>query len=130
MAGAWSFIQGLFGLGTAAGVGVGKSIIQSKKEYEFAMEHGLYADEETKKMRERVQEEWYHTHKACPNAAGRSLFSYSDRMGPSYQKKYWFEDHLKAKGIPYDEIILEKVTGVSYDKLVQKQLADTIRRCR
>lgn len=131
MAGAWSFIQGLFGLGAGGAIGAGKALGQYKKVEEYKIANGYYADEETKKMRERVQEEWYHTHKACPNAAGRFMSSYPDYMGPSYQMKYWFEDHLRAKGIPYDEFILEKVTGVSYEKMVKRQLANTVNKyCR
>ena len=52
--------------------------------------------------------------------------AHSDNMGPYYQTKFWFRDHLNAKGIPYDDAILDEVCGVNYEKLMNKMLDDAV----
>ena len=36
--------------------------------------------------------------------------------------KFWFRNHLKAKGILYDDEILDEVCGVNYEKLLKKRM--------
>ena len=46
--------------------------------------------------------------------------------GSYYQTKFWFRDHLNARGIPYDDAILDEVCGVNYEKLMNKMLDDAV----
>lgn len=58
MSGAVSFVLGLLGLGTAAGIDLGQSVSQKRKEAEMARECGWDAKGERAKMYERVRKEW------------------------------------------------------------------------
>ena len=51
-------------------------------------------------------------------------------MGPYYQTKFWFRDHLNAKGISYDDAILDEVCGVNYEKLMNKMLFEAGKKRR
>ena len=55
MSGAVSFVLGLLGLGTAAGIDLGQSVSQKRKEAEMARECGWDAKGERAKMYERVR---------------------------------------------------------------------------
>ena len=47
---------------------------------------------------------------------------YPSNMGLYYRDKYWFRDYLRTKGIPYDDIILDEVCGVNYEKQLNKRM--------
>lgn len=123
MSGAVSFVLGLLGLGAAGGINLGQSVSQKKKEAELAEMYGWNeTDVKVKKMRERVRKEWWSIPDCHPNCLGKWPSAYPSHMGPYYQTKFWFRDHLKAKGIPYDDVILDDVCGVNYEKLMNEQL--------
>ena len=50
------------------------------------------------------------------NACERPASSYGDlsRTPWCYLKKRWFIDHLNKKGIPYDDLVVDDVTGVTF----------------
>mgnify|MGYP000156374656 FL=1 len=49
-------------------------------------------------------------------------------MSTAMMRKRWFRRHLEAKGIPYDDVVLNNVTGVSFERLQQKMLNDVRHR--
>lgn len=116
MSGAISFFLGLFGLGAAGAVNAGQNISQSKKQAELDQIYTARAadrsDAELRQMHERVRKEWWSISDCHPNCLGKWPSAYSDRMGPYYQTKFWFRDHLNAKGIPYDDAILDEVPSL------------------
>lgn len=60
MSGAVSFVLGLLGFGAAGGVSAAQGVSQRKKEAEQAEIYGdNNVDAETRKMRKRVEEEWW-----------------------------------------------------------------------
>ncbi len=127
MSGAVSFVLGLLGLGASGAVSAGQAISQQKKKDELAEMYGWNeTDVEVKKMRERVRKEWWSIPDCHPNCLGKWPQDYPDHLGPYYQTKFWFRDHLKAKGIPYDDVILNDVCGVNYEKLLKKRLDDAV----
>ena len=134
MSGAISFFLGLFGLGTAGAVNAGQNISQSKKQAELDQIYTARAadrsDAELRQMHERVRKEWWSIPDCHPNCLGKWPSAYSDRMGPYYQTKFWFRDHLNAKGIPYDDTILDEVCGVNYEKLMNKMLMEAGKKRR
>lgn len=130
MSGAISFFLGLFGLGAAGAVNAGQNISQSKKQAEldqiYTAQAANRSDADLRQMHERVRKEWQSVPDCHPNCLGKWPSAYSDRMGPYYQTKFWFRDHLNAKGIPYDDAILDEVCGVNYEKLMNKMLDDAV----
>lgn len=130
MSGAVSFVLGLLGLGTAAGIDLGQDVSQKKKEAEMAQMCGWDATGERKKMYDRVRKEWWSIPDCHPNCLDKWIHEYPSGKGPYYQTKYWFRDHLDAKGIPYDDIILDEVTGVNYEKLLNKRMREAGKRRR
>lgn len=125
MSGAVSFVLGLLGLGASGAVSAGQSVSQAKKKAELAEMYGWNeTDIEVKKMRERVRKEWWSIPDCHPNCLGKWPQDYPSNLGPYYQTKYWFRDHLKAKGIPYDDVILDDVCGVNYEKLLNQRLRE------
>ena len=130
MSGAVSFVLGLLGLGTAAGIDLGQSVSQKRKEAEMARECGWDAKGERAKMYERVRKEWYSIPDGHPNCLEKWRIDYPCDKGPAYRTKYWFKDHLDAKGIPYDDIILDEVTGVNYEKLLSRRMREAGKKRR
>ena len=67
-------------------------------------------------MRERVRKEWWSICGKTYNACERPASSYGDfsRTPWCYLKKRWFIDHLNKKGIPYDDLVVDDVTGVTF----------------
>ena len=130
MSGAISFVLGLLGFGASAGVSVGQSIGQAKRQAEVDQIYKAQAADrsnaERRRMHDRVREEWYKIPDCHPNCLGKWPQDYPSCRGPYYQTKYWFRDHLKAKGIPYDDEILDEVCGVNYEKLLNKRLDDAV----
>ena len=126
MSGAVSFVLGLLGFGAAGGVSAVQGVSQRKKEAELAEMYGWNADTETQKMRKRVEEEWRQIASWNHNCLGETLYLPDSCMSIPMMRKRWFRRHLEAKGIPYDEVILDKVTGVSFERL-QKQMLNDVR---
>ena len=126
MSGAISFVLGLLGFGASAGVSAGQSIGQAKKQAELDQLYKAQAEDlynsELRQMHDRVRKELYNIPDCHPNCLGKWPQDYSSSMGLYYRDKFWFRDHLKAKGIPYDDEILDEVCGVNYEKLLKKRL--------
>lgn len=130
MSGAIAFIKGLFGLGAAAGISVGQNISQDQKIAEYKRKTGYDATGERAKMYDRVCKEWYSISDCHPNCLGKWPQDYPSHMGLYYRDKFWFRDHLNAKGIPYDDIILDEITGVNYEKLLKKRMFEVGKKRR
>ena len=129
MSGAVSFVLGLLGFGVAGGVDVCQSAKQRKKATEMAEMYGWNEkNTDILAMRERVRKEWWSIPDNHPNCLGKWQCSYPSDKGLYYQTKYWFKDHLDAKGIPYDDVVLDDVCGVNYEKLLKKQLNEIGRK--
>lgn len=116
MSGAVSFVLGLLGLGTAAGVGVAQDIGINKKRNQVAGVHCWEGDTETLKMRRRVYDEWMRINMSGPNCLGKWAHEYPTGRYLHSKYRYWFKAHLDAKGIPYDDEILDEVSGVNLDR--------------
>lgn len=132
MSGAVSFVLGLLGFGAAGGVSAVQGVSQAKKQAELDKIDVARAVDRTnaelRQMHDRVRKEWWSIPDCHPNCIGKWPSDYPNGKGPYYQTKYWFRDHLKAKGIPYDDAILDEVSGVNYEKLLKKRLNDVCRR--
>lgn len=130
MSGAVSFVLGLLGLGASGAVNAKNGIEQMKKQAELDQIYTAQATDrsnsEIRQMHDRVRKEWHNIPDCHPNCLGKWPHDYSDRMGPYYQTKFWFRDHLNAKSIPYDDAILDEVCGVNYEKLMNKMLDDAV----
>lgn len=123
MSGAMSFVLGILGLGTAGAMNTNKAVNRAKKKAELDEMYGNNErDAKVIEMRNRVRKERLSIHDNCPNCLGKWPFEYPDHLGPYYQEKFWFKAHLDAKGIPYDDVILNDVCGVNYEKLLNKRL--------
>ena len=105
MAGAFSLFLGMLGLGAAGAVSAGQNAKIKKADYQYGEEHGLHGTSEVLQMRERVR-----------NVCERPASSYGDLSTTPwcYLKKRWFIDHLNKKGIPYDDLVVDDVTGVTF----------------
>ncbi len=116
MAGAFSFVLGMLGLGAAGAVSAGQNAKIKKADYQYGEEHGLHGTSEVLQMRERVRKEWWSICGKTYNACERPASSYGDLSGTPwcYLKKRWFIDHLNKKGIPYDDLVVNDVTGVTF----------------
>lgn len=134
MSGAIAFIEGLFGLAASAGVSAGQEIGQAKRQAEMDQLYKAQAEDrsnaELRKMHDRVREERWSIPDCHPNCLGKWPQDYSSSMGLYYREKFWFRDHLKAKGIPYDDEILDEVCGVNYEKLMNKRLFEAGKKHR
>ena len=129
MSGAASFILGLLGLGAAGAVSAGERVSYAKKKAELDEMYGRNErDPKILEMRERVRKEWWSIPDNHPNCLGKWSFEYPSHLGPYYQDKFWFKAHLDAKGIPYDDVILNDVCGVNYEKLLKKQMMNPNRK--
>ena len=132
MSGAVSFVLGLLGFGAAGGVSAVQGVSQRKKEAELDQIDVAQAvdrsDADIRQMHNRVRKEWWSIPDCHPNCLGKWPSAYPSGKGPYYQTKYWFRDHLQAKGIPYDDAILDEVSGVNYEKLLKKRLNDVCKR--
>ena len=92
MAGAFSFVLGIFGLGAAGAVSAGQNAKIKKADYQYGEEHGLHGTSEVLQMRERVRKEWWSICGKTYNACERPASSYGDlsRTPWCYLKKRWF----------------------------------------
>lgn len=116
MSGAVSFVLGLLGLGAGGAISTGQSISENKRIAEYKAAYGYDADAETRKMYKRVEEEWWQMCNRSRNCLGETWLDPNDHRSVAMRRKSWFRRHLQAKGIPYDEVILDRVTGVTAEK--------------
>lgn len=117
MSGAVSFVLGLLGLGAAGGVSVGQSISENKRVSQLPGAKVWNADGETNRMYERVRKEWMSLHGGGINCLGKWPSEYPTGRYQHSQHRNWFKAHLEAKGIPYDDEILDEVSHVNGDKV-------------
>ena len=112
----FSLILSMLGLGAAGAVSAGQNAKIKKADYQYGEEHGLHGTSEVLQMRERVRKEWWSICGKTYNACERPASSYGDlsRTPWCYLKKRWFIDHLNKKGIPYDDLVVDDVTGVTF----------------
>lgn len=116
MSGAVSFVLGLLGLGASGAVSARQNMSENKKIAEYKAAYGYDADTETQKMYKRVEEEWWIMCKRSRNCLNETWLDPNSHVRPTIRRKNWFRRHLEAKGIPYDEVILDRVTGVTAEK--------------
>lgn len=132
MSGAISFVLGMLGLGAAGAVSAGESASLNKRVEEHNRMSGADATGERRLMYDRVWKEKRSIHDGCPNCLGKWRCEYPTGRYMHSQTRNWFKAHLDAKGIPYDDIILDEVSGVNSDKRAIKmmQQAGTRKRFR
>ena len=116
MSGAASFVLGLLGLGASAGINAGQSIKQKKAVHKAVEEMGYVGTPDVLRMRERVRKEWWDMCGNHYNACKKCKLDYGDpwKNQMCYLTKRWFIAHLNEKGIPYDDVVVNDVTGVTY----------------
>lgn len=116
MSGAASFVLGLLGLGASAGINAGQSIKQKKAVHKAVEEMGYVGTPDVLRMRERVRKEWWDMCGNHYNACKKCKLDYGDpwKTLMCYLTKRWFIAHLNEKGIPYDDVVVNDVTGVTY----------------
>ena len=130
MSGAASFVLGLLGLGASAGINAGQSIKQKKADYQYGEECGLHGTPDVLRMRERVRKEWWDVCGKVYNACEKPVSYYGSpyKTPLCYCKKRWFIAHLNEKGIPYDDVVVNDVTGVRYYEHAQNCIVISFRQ--
>lgn len=130
MSGAGSFFLELFGLGASAGISAGQSISQKKAVHEAVAEMGYVGIPDVLRMRERVRKEWWDMCGNHYNACHKSKLDYGNpwKTPMCYLTKRWFVAHLKEKEIPYDDVVVNDVTGVCYYEHQNKVSQEWIRK--
>lgn len=130
MASAFSLFLGLFGLGAAGAVSAGQNAKIKKADYQYGEEHGLHGTSEVLQMRERVRKEWWDMCGNHYNACHKSKSDYGNpwKTPMCYLTKRWFVAHLKEKDIPYDDVVVNDVTGVCYYEHQKKVSQEWIRK--
>lgn len=123
MSGASSFVLSLLGLGTAGAVHVGQTIRQKQAEAEVGAMHGFEGTPEALEMRSKVRKEWRHISGSVYNACGKPVDAYGNpwRQPLCYVERRWFIAHLEAIGMPYDDIVVNDVTGVAHYEWMKRQ---------
>lgn len=116
MSGAVSFVLGLLGFGAAGGVSAVQGVSQKKAVHKAAEEMGYVGTPEVLRMRERVRKEWWDMCGNHYNACHKSKLNYGNpwKTPMCYLTKRWFVAHLKEKDIPYDDVVVNDVTGVTF----------------
>lgn len=130
MSGAVSFVLGLLGLGAAGGVSVGQRVSQKKAIHQAVEEMGYVGTPEVLRMRERVRKEWWDMCGDHYNACKKCKLDYGDPWKTPMCRltKRWFVAHLEAKGIPYDDVVVNDVTGVTFYEHQKKRLDEVARK--
>lgn len=130
MSGAGSFFLGLFSLGASAGISAGQSISQKKAVHEAVAEMGYVGTPDVLRMRERVRKEWWDMCGNHYNACHKSKLDYGNpwKTPMCYLTKRWFVAHLKEKDIPYDDVVVNDVTGVCFYEHQKKVSQEWIRK--
>ena len=122
MSGASSFVLSLLGFGTAGAVHVGQTIRQKQAEAEVGAMHGYEGTPEVLEMRSKVRKEWWRVCGNVYNACGKPVDAYGNPWKQGcYVKKRWFIAHLEEIGMPYDEIVVNDVTGVAHYEWMKRQ---------
>lgn len=116
MSGAVSFVLGLLGFGAAGGVSAAQGVNERREEAEYRAAYGLDTDAETRRMRKRVEEEWWQICSWNHNCLGECWYVPDSHMSTAMMRKRWFRRHLEAKGIPYDDVVLNNCCGVTAEK--------------
>lgn len=80
--------------------------------------NGKPADVQTLEMRNRVREEWKRMGNDLYNCLGETWFTPGGNR--NIKKRNWFRRHLEAQGIPYDDFVLDEVSGVAHDRAMRK----------
>lgn len=132
MSGAGSFLLGLFGLGASAGISAGQSISQKKAVHEAVAEMGYVGTPDVLRMRERVRKEWWDMCGNHYNACHKSKLNYGNpwKTPMCYLTKRWFVAHLREKGIPYDDVVVDDVTGVTFYESQKRMSQAYMRKLR
>jgi hypothetical protein len=132
MSGAVSFVLGLLGLGASGAVSAGQSMSRKKADYEFGEAYGYHGTPDVLQMRERVRKEWWSICGKTYNACERPASSYGTpgKTPWCYLKKRWFIDHLNKKGIPYDDLVVDDVTGVTFYERQKQTSREYMRKLR
>ena len=132
MSGAVSFVLGLLGLGAAGAVSAGQNAKIKKADYQYGEEHGLHGTSEVLQMRERVRREWWDICGKTYNACNKPASAYGNpyKVPYCYCKKRWFIAHLNEKGIPYDDVVVNDVTGVTFYERQNQTSREWMRKLR
>ena len=130
MAGAFSLFLGMLGLGAAGAVSAGQNAKIKKADYQYGEEHGLHGTSEVLQMRERVRKEWWDMCGNHYNACHKSKLDYGNpwKTPMCYLTKRWFVAHLREKDIPYDDVVVNDVTGVCFYEHLNKVSQEWIRK--
>ena len=76
--------------------------------------NGKPADVQMLEMRERVRKEWMSLGNL--NCLGKFPSEYPGGPYQNSRRRNWFRAHLEAKGIPYDDLILDEVSGIAGER--------------
>lgn len=128
MSGAVSFVLSLLGLGASGAVSAEQSMSDKKRASQLPSVQCWNTDSETRQMRERVYKEWMSLHGGGLNCLDKWPSEYP---GGPYQHSHhrnWFRAHLEAQKIPYDDEILDEVTGINGERARKQMLENTCRR--
>ena len=128
MSGAVSFVLGLLGLGASGAVSAGQSMSTKKRVSELPGVDCWNATGETLQMRERVHKEWMSLHGGGINCLGKWPSEYPTGPYQHSQLRNWFRAHLEAQGIPYDDVVLDKETGIDGERVRKQMLEDACRK--
>lgn len=116
MSGAVSFVLGLLGFEVAGGVSAAQNASENKRVTRSPSTSVWDTDAKTLAMRQRVWKERMAIHDCCPNCLGKFQHEYPSGRYMHSKERNWFKAHLDAKGIPYDDEILDEVSHVNFDK--------------
>lgn len=127
MSGAIAFIKGVLGLAAAAGVSAGQEASYAKRA---AQTPGMNPSAETSALLRRVREERLKIHDGCPNCLGKRISEYPTGPYMHSQERNWLRAHLDAKGIPYNDEVLDEVSHVNWDRIRNQMLERDLRKAR
>lgn len=132
MSGAVSFVLGLLGLGASGAVSARQSMSQKAATHKVIEEMGYVGEPDVLRMRERVRKEWWNVCGNLYNACGKATSDYGNpwKTPLCYCKKRWFIAHLNEKGIPYDDVVVNDVTGVRFYESQKRDLKALGRKLR
>lgn len=114
MSGAIAFIKGVLGLVAAAGVSVGQEASYAKKAAQIP---SMNPSAETSALLKRVRDERMKIYDGCPNCLGKFKWEYPSGPYMHSRERNWLKAHLDAKGIPYNNEVLDIVSHVEGDKV-------------
>ena len=103
-------------------ISIGQNIEQAKRleiyheSYGYSRK-GKPADVQTLEMRNRVRKEWNRMGGHVYNCLGETWCTPGGNM--NIKRRNWFRRHLEAQGIPYDDLVLDEVSGVAHDRFMR-----------